>query len=44
MLELYHAGLTACSKKVRLCLREKGLDYTSHYMELEKSSNMIRIT
>ena len=36
MLELYHAGLTACSKKVRLCLREKGLDYVSHYVELGK--------
>ena len=36
MLELYHAGLTACSKKVRLCLREKGLDYVGHYMELGK--------
>lgn len=34
MLELYHAGLTACSKKVRLCLREKGLNYVSHYIEL----------
>ena len=34
MIELYHAGLTACSKKVRLCLREKGLDYVSHYVEL----------
>ena len=36
MLVLYHAGLTACSKKVRLCLREKGLDYVSHYVELGK--------
>lgn len=36
MLELYHAGLTACSKKVRLCLREKGLPYVSYYMELGK--------
>jgi len=36
MLELYHAGLTACSKKVRLCLREKGLDYVSHYVDLGK--------
>ncbi len=34
MLELYHAGLTACSKKSRLCLREKGLDYVSHYVNL----------
>jgi glutathione S-transferase len=27
MLILYHAGLTTCSKQVRHCLREKGLDY-----------------
>ena len=36
MLELYHAGLTTCSKKSRLCLKEKGLDYKSHYMRLDK--------
>lgn len=36
MLELYHAGLTACSKKARLCLREKGLDYVSHYVNLSR--------
>lgn len=36
MLELYHAGLTACSKKVRLCLKEKGLEYVSHFVDLGK--------
>jgi glutathione S-transferase len=36
MIELYHAGLTACSKKVRLCLREKGIDYVSHFVDLGK--------
>jgi glutathione S-transferase len=36
MLELYHAGLTSCSKKSRLCLKEKGLAYTSHYLRLDK--------
>ena len=36
MLELYHAGLTSCSKKARLCLVEKGLDYVSHYMNLRE--------
>jgi glutathione S-transferase len=36
MLELYHAGLTTCSKKSRLCLKEKGLPYKSHYMRLDK--------
>ena len=34
MLELYHAGLTSCSKKARLCLKEKGLPYVSHYLSL----------
>ncbi len=36
MLELYHAGLTTCSKKSRLCLKEKGLPYRSHYMRLDR--------
>ena len=36
MLELYHAGLTTCSKKSRLCLREKGLPYKSHYIRLDR--------
>ena len=36
MLELYHAGLTTCSKKSRLCLKEKGLPYVSHYMRLDR--------
>ncbi len=35
-LELYHAGLTSCSKKSRLCLKEKGLPYKSHYLLLNK--------
>jgi glutathione S-transferase len=36
MLELYHAGLTTCSKKSRLALKEKGLAYQSHYLNLGK--------
>lgn len=36
MLELYHAGLTSCSKKVRHCLHEKGLAYQSHFVDLER--------
>ena len=39
MLELYHAGLTTCSKKVRHCLAEKGLDYVSHYVNLRQFEN-----
>jgi len=38
-LELYHAGLTTCSKKARLCLNEKGLDYVSHYVNLRAFEN-----
>ncbi len=36
MLELYHAGLTTCSKKSRLCLKEKGLPYKSHLLRLDR--------
>ena len=39
MLELYHAGLTTCSKKARHCLAEKGLDYVSHYVNLRQFEN-----
>lgn len=35
-LELYHSGLTTCSKKSRLCLKEKGLPYKSHFISLNK--------
>src|SRR5262252_288790 len=34
MLELYHGGHTTCSRKSRLCLREKGLPYKSHFLNL----------
>lgn len=36
MLELYHAGLTACSKKVRLCLREKEIDYIGRFVNINR--------
>jgi glutathione S-transferase len=35
-LELYHSGLTSCSKKSRHCLKEKGLPYKSHFVSLNK--------
>ena len=35
-LALYHSGLTTCSKKSRLCLKEKGLPYESHFVRLDK--------
>jgi glutathione S-transferase len=34
MLELYHGGHTTCSRKARLCLREKALPYRSHFLNL----------
>jgi glutathione S-transferase len=32
--DLYHANLSTCSQKVRLVLAEKGLDFTSHEIDL----------
>ncbi len=40
MLELYHSGLSTCSKQVRHCLKEKGVDYQSHYIELWRYENL----
>lgn len=40
MLELYHSGLSTCSKQVRHCLKEKGIKYTSKYIELWKYENL----
>jgi glutathione S-transferase len=34
MLELYHGGHTTCSRKSRLCLKEKDLPYTSRFLNL----------
>jgi glutathione S-transferase len=34
MLHLYHAEPVANSMKSLLCLREKGLDFASHYVDL----------
>ncbi|MCR9094239.1 MAG: glutathione S-transferase family protein [bacterium] len=34
MLELYHNAASTCSQKVRLVLDAKGLDYTSHEIDL----------
>lgn len=36
MLELYHAGVTTCSLKARLCLKEKRLQYVSHFVSLQR--------
>ena len=40
MLELYHSGLTTCSKQVRLGLREKEIPYESRYIELWNYENL----
>lgn len=40
MLELYHSGLTTCSKQIRLCLREKNIPYESRYIELWNYENL----
>jgi ganglioside-induced differentiation-associated protein 1 len=33
---LYHGLASTCSKKVRLCLFEKGIDFESHLLDLQK--------
>ena len=35
-LDLYHGLASTCSKKVRLCLYEKGLTFRSHLLDLQK--------
>ena len=34
MLELFHNDMSTCSRKVRLALTEKGLDWTDHHRNL----------
>jgi glutathione S-transferase len=40
MLELYHAGLTQASVKVRATLKEKDLTYKSHYLRLPEGEHL----
>ena len=40
MLELYHAHISTCSQKVRLCLAEKGLEWTSHPIEFARGEHL----
>ncbi len=40
MLELYHAGLSQASVKVRLTLKEKGLTYKSHFMSFPDGQHL----
>jgi glutathione S-transferase len=39
-LHLYHAAISNCSQKVRLCLDEKGLDWQSHAVNLQQSEHL----
>ena len=40
MLELYHAGLSQASVKVRTTLKEKGLSYTSHHLRVPEGEHL----
>lgn len=40
MLQLYHSGLSTCSKQVRMCLKEKGVAYEDRYLELWNYENL----
>jgi len=39
-LHLYHGGISNCSMRVRMTLSEKGLDWTSHHLDLKKKENI----
>ena len=39
-LHLYHANRSNCSARVRLLLEEKGLEWTSHHIDLGKKENI----
>jgi glutathione S-transferase len=40
MLKLFHANHSTCSQKVRLCLAEKGLDWTSQLVNLGTNEHL----
>ncbi len=40
MLELYHNNMSVCAQKVRLVLREKGLEPTEHHLNLRKGDQL----
>jgi glutathione S-transferase len=39
-LHLYHGDISNCSMRVRMTLDEKGLDWTSHHIDLKKKENV----
>ncbi len=40
MIELYHAHISTCSQKVRLCLAEKEIAWTSHPLDFAKAEHL----
>ena len=40
MIELYHAHISTCSQKVRLCLAEKNLAWTDHPLEFSRAEHL----
>ncbi|WP_417586202.1 glutathione S-transferase family protein [Pararhodobacter oceanensis] len=39
-VHLYHNYMSNCSQRVSLALREKGVDYTSHHIDLQRQENL----
>ncbi len=39
-LHLYHGDISNCSMRVRMTLEEKGLEWTSHHLDLKKKENI----
>lgn len=39
-LHLYHGDISNCSMRVRMALCEKGLDWTSHHLDLKKKETI----
>lgn len=39
-LHLYHGDISNCSMRVRMTLEEKGIDWTSHHIDLKKKENV----
>lgn len=37
---LYHFAMSSCSQRVRLALEEKGVEWTSHHVDLNKMENV----
>ncbi len=42
--ELYHNDFSLCSKKVRMCLAELGIDYKSHHIDLVETGSYENIS